>query len=263
MTYIRHSLMLHGKFHRRVRRNEPGEERYSVPCMRKSMTELVERIRSGQWKPGQLIPNEFEIAAEFEVSQGTARKAIGSPGCGQARAPPAGARHVRIRAHPRRHPVPVFQSVRRYRGTRIIPDSRSIKCVVGKANREEQKALHLQKNARVIRIDRAAHARPKAVHNRDHHASRSHVSGPGRSDRDARHLLRHLPEGATAYWSRGPTSASPPSRPTPGPPGAERPCWHAAAEDRTLRLHAGRPSRRMARQPVPPASTRTTWRVTK
>ncbi len=37
---------------------------------------LVERIRSGQWKPGQLIPNEFEIAAEFGVSQGTARKAI-------------------------------------------------------------------------------------------------------------------------------------------------------------------------------------------
>ena len=37
---------------------------------------LVERIRSGEWKPGQLIPNEFEIAAEFGVSQGTARKAI-------------------------------------------------------------------------------------------------------------------------------------------------------------------------------------------
>jgi len=38
--------------------------------------ELIERIRSGVWKPGQLIPNEFDIAAEFGVSQGTARKAI-------------------------------------------------------------------------------------------------------------------------------------------------------------------------------------------
>ena len=38
---------------------------------------LIERIRSGEWKPGQLIANEFEIAAEFGVSQGTARKAIG------------------------------------------------------------------------------------------------------------------------------------------------------------------------------------------
>ncbi len=37
---------------------------------------LLERIKSGHWKPGQLIPNEFDVAAEFNVSQGTARKAI-------------------------------------------------------------------------------------------------------------------------------------------------------------------------------------------
>src|SRR5215470_18311744 len=37
---------------------------------------LIDRIRSGEWKPGQLIANEFDIAAEFGVSQGTARKAI-------------------------------------------------------------------------------------------------------------------------------------------------------------------------------------------
>ena len=37
---------------------------------------LLERIKSGHWKPGQLLPNEFDIAAEFNVSQGTARKAI-------------------------------------------------------------------------------------------------------------------------------------------------------------------------------------------
>lgn len=39
---------------------------------------LVERIKSGEWRPGQLIPNEFEVAAEFGVSQGTARKALDS-----------------------------------------------------------------------------------------------------------------------------------------------------------------------------------------
>jgi GntR family transcriptional regulator len=37
---------------------------------------LIARIKDGTWKPGQLIPNEFEVAAEFGVSQGTARKAI-------------------------------------------------------------------------------------------------------------------------------------------------------------------------------------------
>src|SRR5689334_23908836 len=46
------------------------------PLYAKVREQLVERIRSGTWKPGQLIPSEFEIAAEFGVSQGTARKAI-------------------------------------------------------------------------------------------------------------------------------------------------------------------------------------------
>src|SRR5258708_39970728 len=49
----------------------------SRPLYARVRERLIERIRSGEWKPGQLIANEFEIAAEFGVSQGTARKAIG------------------------------------------------------------------------------------------------------------------------------------------------------------------------------------------
>jgi GntR family transcriptional regulator len=37
---------------------------------------LVDRIGSGQWKPGELIPNEFVLASELNVSQGTIRKAL-------------------------------------------------------------------------------------------------------------------------------------------------------------------------------------------
>ena len=37
---------------------------------------LIERIQSGVWKPGQIIPSEHEIAREFDVSQGTARRAL-------------------------------------------------------------------------------------------------------------------------------------------------------------------------------------------
>ena len=33
-------------------------------------------LQSGEWKPGELIPSEFELAARFKVSQGTVRKAI-------------------------------------------------------------------------------------------------------------------------------------------------------------------------------------------
>lgn len=37
---------------------------------------ITRRISSGAWKPGALIPNEFQLAAEFNVSQGTVRKAL-------------------------------------------------------------------------------------------------------------------------------------------------------------------------------------------
>ena len=37
---------------------------------------LIRRISKGDWKPGAMIPNEFQLAAEYQVSQGTVRKAL-------------------------------------------------------------------------------------------------------------------------------------------------------------------------------------------
>ena len=37
---------------------------------------LVQGLQSGEWKPGELIPSEMELATRFKVSQGTVRKAI-------------------------------------------------------------------------------------------------------------------------------------------------------------------------------------------
>lgn len=37
---------------------------------------LVERIGSGVWQPGAVVPNEGELAREFSVSPGTIRKAL-------------------------------------------------------------------------------------------------------------------------------------------------------------------------------------------
>jgi GntR family transcriptional regulator len=36
----------------------------------------VQRLQQGEWKPGAPIPSEMELAARFQVSQGTVRKAI-------------------------------------------------------------------------------------------------------------------------------------------------------------------------------------------
>ena len=37
---------------------------------------LTRSLQGGEWRPGELIPSELELAARFKVSQGTVRKAI-------------------------------------------------------------------------------------------------------------------------------------------------------------------------------------------
>ena len=37
---------------------------------------LLQSLQSGEWKPGESIPSEMDLAARFRVSQGTVRKAI-------------------------------------------------------------------------------------------------------------------------------------------------------------------------------------------
>src|SRR5438876_12185634 len=37
---------------------------------------IVEALDAGEWRPGEAIPSEMELALRFGVSQGTVRKAI-------------------------------------------------------------------------------------------------------------------------------------------------------------------------------------------
>src|ERR687889_621769 len=37
---------------------------------------ILQSLQAGEWKPGESIPSEMDLAARFRVSQGTVRKAI-------------------------------------------------------------------------------------------------------------------------------------------------------------------------------------------
>jgi GntR family transcriptional regulator len=125
--------------------------------------DLTERIRSGRWKAGQLIPNEFEIAEEFGVSQGTARKAIGVLAEAKLVVRQQG-RGTFVYEHTPDDILFRFFNVFDETGERIIPVSRSTKCVAGKAGAVERKALRLAKGSRVIRISRIrAHGRRRFI----------------------------------------------------------------------------------------------------
>jgi len=46
------------------------------PLYRQIKGLLLRKLESGEWRPGEVIPSEAELAARFKVSQGTVRKAI-------------------------------------------------------------------------------------------------------------------------------------------------------------------------------------------
>ena len=46
------------------------------PLYQQIKTLITQGLESGEWKPGEMIPSEVELAARYKVSQGTVRKAI-------------------------------------------------------------------------------------------------------------------------------------------------------------------------------------------
>jgi len=47
-----------------------------APLYRQIKDLIVQGLQRGEWKPGDMIPSEMDLAARFQVSQGTVRKAV-------------------------------------------------------------------------------------------------------------------------------------------------------------------------------------------
>ena len=59
-----------------TRRPSGGRGAAFSPLYRQIKELLVQSLDRGEWKPGELIPSEIDLAARFQVSQGTVRKAV-------------------------------------------------------------------------------------------------------------------------------------------------------------------------------------------
>lgn len=60
---------------RPLARKRAASEAFS-PLYRQIKVLITQDLQSGVWKPGEMIPSEFELAERFKASQGTVRKAI-------------------------------------------------------------------------------------------------------------------------------------------------------------------------------------------
>jgi GntR family transcriptional regulator len=54
-----------------------GESPAFQPLYRQIKTLITQSLVSGEWRPGESIPSEIELASRYSVSQGTVRKAVG------------------------------------------------------------------------------------------------------------------------------------------------------------------------------------------
>ena len=67
--------MAHVQRGRRAGSGTGGSPTFS-PLYQQIKALITQSLQSGEWKPGELIPSEVELAGRFKVSQGTVRKAI-------------------------------------------------------------------------------------------------------------------------------------------------------------------------------------------
>jgi len=58
-----------------VREPAPAQPAFS-PLYQQIQSLLTRCLQSGEWRPGEVIPSEQDLAARYKVSQGTVRKAI-------------------------------------------------------------------------------------------------------------------------------------------------------------------------------------------
>ncbi|HUL96175.1 MAG TPA: GntR family transcriptional regulator [Usitatibacter sp.] len=115
---------------------------------------LVERLDAGQWRPGQAIPSELDLAARYAVSHGTVRKAIDALAAENLVVRRQGkgtyvATHTEERSSMFR-----FLRIRRNDGRDEYPASRLIDVRRGKASAEVARALELKPGSAVFVLRR-------------------------------------------------------------------------------------------------------------
>ncbi|MCA3208919.1 GntR family transcriptional regulator [Cupriavidus sp.] len=114
---------------------------------------IMQSLQTGEWKPGEMIPSEMDLAARYKVSQGTVRKAIDELAADNLVA--------------RRHGKGTFvtthhEDVVKFRFLRLVPDegephygaSRVLECKRLRAPAEIARLLDIRTGDSVVQIRR-------------------------------------------------------------------------------------------------------------
>lgn len=114
---------------------------------------IVERVRAGEWKPGEPLPSESEFAEAYNVSQGTVRKAIAKMASDNLVVRFRG-RGTFVASHTDEREHSHFFHLHRAGGIKEFPQSRPISCRKRKATDEMVRRLGLKPGADVTVVER-------------------------------------------------------------------------------------------------------------
>ncbi|HYD30823.1 MAG TPA: GntR family transcriptional regulator [Azospirillaceae bacterium] len=123
---------------------------------------MVQRIASGDWKPGEMIPSEFQLAAEFGVSQGTVRKALIELEAQNLMVRRQG-RGTTVAEHSRQHSLFHFFHIVDRDGMKELPSSTVVEQKTRKASKDQAVALALAPRANVHAFTRVRLLRGRPV----------------------------------------------------------------------------------------------------
>lgn len=115
---------------------------------------LTQGLQNGEWQPGETIPSEIDLAARYQVSQGTVRKAIDELAAENILVRRQGkgtfvATHTEEAASVFR-----FLRIRRCDGREEAPESRLLEVRRGKATAEVARALQMKPGEAVVVLSR-------------------------------------------------------------------------------------------------------------
>lgn len=115
---------------------------------------IVQRMVDGVWLPGECLPSEFALAAEFDVSQGTVRKALDALTQENLVVRHQG-RGTFVSAHSAQQELYRFFHLVGKNGAKQLPQtSQLISFTRRRSTRRESEKLQLKKSAEVLNIKR-------------------------------------------------------------------------------------------------------------
>src|SRR5690242_20524097 len=114
---------------------------------------LVQRLVAGAWRPGEALPSEFSLAAEFRVSQGTVRKALDELAAQNVVVRQQG-KGTFVATHTPQRALFHFFHLVGDDGARAMPSHRVLTLRNAKAAKTEAARLKIRTGAAVIRLKR-------------------------------------------------------------------------------------------------------------